>query len=219
MRRCRNRTIDPIVDRQPARQRAADDRLALDRSGRFGGRVGHQIPWRRRLQRHPRTGRARRHGAHACARKWRPRAQERLRAICAGLAAAYGATITCRLRRQLSGHRQPSGRNRLRQRRRRRDRRRPQCPPRHPAGDGRRGFLLHAGGAARRLHLHRQWRHARTSTIRPTTSTTRSSRTASATGCGWPKRRWPPDRRRQIGRHETVGEATRKRYECARVVP
>ena len=29
------------------------------------------------------------------------------------------------------------------------------------AGDGRRGFLLHAGSAARRLHLHRQRRHRR----------------------------------------------------------
>ena len=31
---------------------------------------------------------------------------------------------------------------------------------RHAAGDGRGGFLLHAGGAPRRLHLRRQRRHA-----------------------------------------------------------
>ena len=84
---------------------------------------------------------------------------------------------------ELPGHRQPS---RARPSSPATSRRRSPATRRStatmPAGDGRRGFLLHAGGAARRLHLHRQWRHAPTSTTRPTTSTTRPSRTASATG-------------------------------------
>ena len=37
---------------------------------------------------------------------------------------------------------------------------------RRPAGDGRRGFLVHAGGAARRLHLRRQRRQRRPASSR-----------------------------------------------------
>ena len=84
-----------------------------------------------------------------------------------------------RLRRQLSRHRSTIPRRRYSPATsRRRSPARPQVAAGDAAGDGRRGFLLHAGGAARRLHLHRQRRHAPTSTTRPTISTTRSSRTA-----------------------------------------
>ena len=48
----------------------------------------------------PETGAARRHGAHAAARKSRPAREQRLRAICAGIAAAFGADDPCRLRRR-----------------------------------------------------------------------------------------------------------------------
>ena len=123
----------------------------------------------------PETGRARRHGAHAeagGARRWR---EQRMQAICDGIGRACGATVDDRLR-------SPTIRSPSTIRTKpifagdvaRDDRRRRAGPPGDPAGDGRRGFLLHAGGAARRLHLHRQWRHAPTCTTRPTTSTTRS---------------------------------------------
>ena len=115
-----HRTIDPIVIGSQLVGALQTIASRIDRSGRFGGRVGDQVPWRRRLQRHSRTGRARRHGAHAAQGSGGQRRSERLRAICAGIAAAFGADDPCRLRRQLSRHRQPSGRNGLRQRRRRR---------------------------------------------------------------------------------------------------
>ena len=88
-----NRTIDPIVigsqlvdALQTIASRSIDpvDSVVVSVTKFHGGDAYNVIPER---------GAARRHGAHACARKWRPRAQERLRAIAAGIAAAYGATI------------------------------------------------------------------------------------------------------------------------------
>ena len=55
----------PDAHRQPSRIGAAIDRLAQRRSDAFAGRLRHQLPHRdRRLQRHPRDGRAARHRAH-----------------------------------------------------------------------------------------------------------------------------------------------------------
>jgi amidohydrolase len=73
---------------------------------------------------------------------------------------------------------------------------------RYGAGDGRGGFRLHAGRAARRVHLHRQWRGRRpTSTRRITISTTRSFRSAPAIGSSWSKRGWLGEFR-SVTRHD-----------------
>ena len=64
------------------------------------------------------------------------------------------------------------------------------------AGDGRRGFLLHAGGAPRRLHLHRQWRHRRP-----------------------PQPRLRLQRRGHSARHQLLGEARRNRPRAAESRP
>ena len=171
-------TIDPIVVATPDRHGAADDRLAQRRSGRIGGRLGDQVPCRRRLQRDPEHRGARRHGADAEARRCATLARERMEGSCEGIAQPT-ARRRRRLRAQLSGRpvnhpdetifaidvaatspAQAQGR------------------PDHAAGHGRRGLLLHAGGPARRVHLHRQWRAPRACITRPTTSTTRPSRSA-----------------------------------------
>ena len=181
-------TIDPIIVGIGDRPGAADDRLALGRSDRSGGGLGDQVPCRRRLQRHRRNGAS---SPARCARS-SPRCATWSKAACAAssasIAAAFGATVDLRLRAQLPGNPQPPAETALRPK----SRARSSAPRRSTAdgatGDGRRGFLLHAGGAARRLHFRRQRRHAPACTTRPTISTTRSSRSAARIGRGWSRR-------------------------------
>ena len=86
--------------------------------------------------------------------------EKRVREVVAGVAQMTGAKIDLHLRARLSRDRQPRLADRDRDARGEGNRRRRQRA-RDAADDGRRGFRLHAGGAARRLHLLRQWRQRR----------------------------------------------------------
>ncbi len=87
--------------------------------------------------------------------------ERRMREVVQNVAAAYGATVKFHYERNypvtVNHPEQTQEGDRDRERRGGRGERRSE--PR--AGDGRRGFLLHAGSAARRLHLRRQRRHRR----------------------------------------------------------
>ena len=51
-----HRTIDPIVIGSQLVGALQTIASRIDRPGRIGGGLGDQVPWRRRLQRHPRDG-------------------------------------------------------------------------------------------------------------------------------------------------------------------
>ena len=117
-----------------------------------------RIHVRRRLQRDPADARRWWHGARDEARDddaWWSRA---CGASSSGVAAGFGATAEVDFRlifAPLVNHAAEMRRDR---RRCGRTGRRRQRQPRAGAGVGIRGFLLHAGAGARRLHQSRQWR-------------------------------------------------------------
>ena len=120
--------------------------------------------------------------------------EKRIAEVVEGTARLYGANARARLSARLSGDwsttsarpisppRSPSEMAGARQGRRR-----------HAAGDGRRGFLLHAGGAARRLHLRRQRRQRRPASPRLQFQRRSDPVRHVVLGAAGRRRRWPAD--------------------------
>ncbi len=152
------------------------------------------LPRGRRLQRHRRHRRSRRHGAlrsqaevRDLAREAHPRNRRQRSPPRTGRAPASTTTAITRSPATIptppaspppSPARSSASRN---------------ARHRRLAAARRRGFLLHAGGPARRLRFSSATATAPACTMPPTISTTRSSRSAVPTGPGWSRRRCRPE--------------------------
>ena len=130
MRRCRTASIDPIVAAsqivmalQTIAARTVDpvESVVVSVTKFHGGEAYNVIPEQVELAGTVRT----------LKKEVAALARERMQAICDGIGKASDATVSFHYQAQLSGHRQPSRRNRLRGRRRRDRRGRDRDPPGH----------------------------------------------------------------------------------------